>query len=252
VVALALTSSLAAALDLKLDGPLNDERVVVTGHTGASVFSVLGRGQYVVGKTSAQGDYTQGGGEVAIDFAAIAAPTGLGGMFGLEGEFSLGLMRSEAYANGALRDQRSSSDAGDPAKLWLTTRLGARYVLSPPPLMFGTLGLRLGLVGGLQIEGSGARSWTLAGAFTAGAHLAYGSPSMGAKLAWLAIPPQGTDEVLVRHQFSLDLGVGAFTIGARVQLDHLDVASMRGLPAGTLDSTTFGLALGYRGAGLKL
>lgn len=238
-----------SAFGAKLDGPLDDEREVVAGRLGNSVFSVMGRGQYVTGKRGDLGDFTQGGGELGIDFGALPFPTALGGMFGLEGEFSLGLMRTEAYASGQLRDQRKESDAGDPAKLWLTLRIGLRYVLSPPPLMLGAAGLRLGLVGGLQLEGSGARSWTLAGAFTAGAHLAFGTPSMGALFSWLAIPPQGDETALVRHQLSLDVGFGSFCVGARVQFDHVDDKTMR--PAWTLESTSYSLAFGYRGPSLK-
>jgi hypothetical protein len=249
MLGLVLLSSLAQA---GLEGPLDDERRVVTGRLGSGVFTVTGRGLYATGKRTDLGDFTQGGGEVAFDFAGVVGPTALGGMFGLEGEFLVGLMRTEAYANGALRDQRDDSDAADPAKMWATTRLGLRYVLSPPPLFVGGAAFRLGLVGGLQLEGSGARSWTMAGAFTAGAHLAFGTESMGALLSWLAVPPQGEDSVLVRHQVSLDFGFGSFTVGARVQFDHVDTRALRGLPKWALDSTTFSLAVGYRGPELKL
>lgn len=249
---LVLVLAAAPAWSAKLESALDDERQVVTGRLGSGVFTLTGRGLYVTGTRSDLGGFTQGGGEVAADFAIIPFPTGLGGLFGFEGELSLGLVRSEAYASGQLRDQRREKDATDPAKLWATTRLGLRWVLCPPVLMLGGAGLRLGLVGGLQLEGSGARSWTMAGAFTAGAHVAFGTEAMGALLSWLAIPPQGEDSVLVRHQLSLDLGFGAFAVGARVQFDHLDTRALQGNPAYSFDSTTFLVAVGYRGPALKL
>ena len=240
-------------LAASLDSPLDDERVVVTGKTGSGVGAIYARGLYVDGARTDRGPFSQGGGEVALEFAALGFPTGLGGLFGVEGEFTLGLMRSEQYADGTLSDQRDEDDAADPAKMWLTTRLGLRWVICPKPLFVGESAFRLGLVGGLQLEGSGARSWTMAGAFTAGAQLAFGTEGFGATFAWLSIPPQGDeDRVLTRHQLSFDVGIGAFAVGARVQFDHLDARAMQGRPAYALDSRTFSLAVGYRLPQLKL
>ncbi|MFO0597558.1 MAG: hypothetical protein U0228_19790 [Myxococcaceae bacterium] len=247
---LVLAPLAAGAIDL--GEPLRDERRVVTGRVGDGAAAFFARGQYVTGARTDRGAYDQGGGEVAGEFAAIAFPTGLGGMFGFEGELSLGLMRSEQYADGTLSDQRKDSQKDDPAKLWLTLRAGLRWVICPRPIFIGDSALRLGLVGGLQLEGSGARSWTMAGAFTAGAHVSFGTDSFGAIFSWLAIPPQGNDDQLnVRHQLGLDLGIGPVVIGARVQFDHLDVRGMSGLMGWQLDSQTFSLAAGFRTGPLK-
>jgi hypothetical protein len=251
IVSTVIVATSAHALDL--DSPLEDERKSVTGRVGSGLGTLVARGNYVSGNRTGRGDFTQGGGEVAFDFAALGFPTGLGGLFGFEGEIVLGLMRTEQYADGTLSDQRDEDDVADPAKMWLTTRLGARFAISPKPITFGETGaLRLGLVGGLQLEGSGARSWTMAGAFTAGAHLALGTEDFGALLWWLAIPPQGEDTVLTRHTFGLDLGFGAFTFGARLQLDQISMVAMQGNPPWTMDSKTFSVSIGYRTPALKL
>lgn len=253
LVTLALLLGVMARADtpFALDAPFDDERRAVTGFLGQSAGQVQTRGLSVSGHSPAS-TYTQGGGELSAELGVVPFPTTLGNVFGFEGELALGAMTSELWANGELRDQRDASEAHDTARPWITFRLGARFVVSPLTVGFGLGALRVGLVAGGQLEANGARSFVMAGAFTAGAHLNLNVRGLAVQLAWLAVPPQGDPLTLVRHRFTLDVGLGPLVLSGRLQLDHFEnPRPAQGTP-GALDSLTFGLALGYRFAPFQL
>lgn len=261
--AAALLLATVAAAGGPFDADKDPDADAVAGHVGPSAASLRAQGLYTLGAApttsrppgalgAAPTTFTQGGAEAVVDFAWNFRPTTLRGLVGVEGELALEGMQSEVYADGTVRDQRSASAAADPPKVWMTFRAGGRAAVSLPTLRVGRVTGRLVAVGGVQLEAHGARSWAMGGAFTAGAHLSVSWGWNGFLVSWLAIPPQGAEVRLVSHRLSLDVGLGAFVLGGRLQFDHVDqLPGDRGLPP-TVDAMTIGVSLGWRTPSIKL
>lgn len=239
LIAVVLSSLSAFAAEEK---PIDTNAKWAVGRIGRHLLNVSGRGQYTVGQRDGVA-FSQGGGEVALEGGGAVQITSFGSFIGFDFDAALGMTTTEVYADGTLRDARDDDEAGDPSKPWLTARLGARLVVAPLAFGFDGFAVRLGLLAGLTLEGSGARSWEMPGAMNIGAQLVIGTDGFfGLQAAYLATPRQGEKLFLIRHQASLDLGLGPLVIGGRWQLDEVTFTE----PAAQLSSQSFFVTLGVR------
>lgn len=232
-------TSLAASAD---ERPRETPAKWATGRVGPYLFNVAGRGHYTLGERDGVA-FTQGGGEVTLEGGGAVQITSFGSHIGFDFETAVGLTTTEVYADGTLRDQRDDDEREDPARAWLTARVGARLLVAPVTFGFDGFSVRLGLLAGVMLEGSGARSWTMPGALNIGAQLVIGTDGVfGLHASYLATPRQGEELLLIRHQASLDLGFGPLVIGGRWQLDEVTFTA----PAAQLSAHSFFVTVGAR------
>jgi len=251
MVAMLCLSTLASAADFRVDSPLTDGRSVIAGRLGSSPGDVSARALFVNGQRSGL-SYTQAGGEVLLQGGLHFFQTSFGAVFGAEADFSLGGESNETSSDGTLRDQRKDNlTTAERMKsvVWVTSRLGLRAALSLPIWQPGrTAAFRLGGLGGVTLDANGSRSFLLSPVFTAGAQLSFVLGPLAGLFTYMAIPTQSEfgKQTATAHKVTLELGVGPVLGGASMGLHDVAIASVRGLPAAALTSTTLAFHLGYR------
>lgn len=233
-------ASLARAGDE--ERPVDTDAKWAVGRVGSHLLNVSGRGHYTQGDRDGLA-YTQGGGEIALEGGGAVRITSFGSLVGFDFDVAMGLTSTEVSSDGTLRDARDDDELGDPAKLWFTGRLGARLLIAPVSFGVGGFSARIALLAGFTLEGNGARSWEMPGAMNIGGQLVLGTEGPFAlHAAYLGTPRQGEEVQLIRHQVSLDVGLGPLVLGARWQLDDVTFTS----PAARQTSHGFFATVGVR------
>lgn len=219
LLVLASATAEATEVSTQLKGRFGAERYGFVGATGSYTFGVSGPSSVA---------FSQFGGSAMVEAGVDSVVTSLGSLIGLEGDFALGVARSELSADGTPHDQRDLKENEPPdPKIWLRLQAGIRAKASPVHLMFGDVGLRVGVVGGGALDLDGSRSFEVPALWNFGAQALLTGQGFSLMGTWVWAPPQGKEAVLTRHVTTLHVAVGPVMLGARWSFDVLTITTVK-------------------------